>query len=240
MARMKNPKKPKRRGKLDKLREEVSGLFEKANKIARHIFKSGRSTVGYEEAKQSLLPRDRDQVEAGERELFSMEGKKRYRELRREINRVANFLNSDSGTMKSAQYAQEQLEANERYYGAFKNSNFHKQNKNIDPRLDEDVAKTAFEIYRRVEETGGPDVIYGEGGYGSENLINFIYNSIVESGDYSSDWAIGEAIKKSRALLRQKRKEMDFEGKSAYVSGNYDYGILPQVAKAKSFEDIDW
>lgn len=236
MARMKNPEKPKRRTKLSPLREKVADLFKKANKIAKYIMRSGKSTVGFEEAEASLLPKDREAVEGG-REMFTL-GKTSYRELRREINRVSNFLASDSGTMKSAKYAQEQLEANERYYNAFRESNFH-EGGNIDSRLDEDVAKIAFEIYRRVEETGA-DVIYGEGGYGSENLINFIYNSIVESGDYSSEWAISAAIKKSREVLKEKRSEMDFEGRSAFSTGNYDYGILKKVAEAKKFEDIDW
>lgn len=235
MARMKNPKKPKK-SKLAPLREQVAALFKKANKIAKFIMNSGKSTVGFEEAKASLLAKDREAVEEG-REMFTLE-KTSYRELRREINRVSNFLSSDSGSMKSAKYAQEQLEANERYYNAFLESNFHEGGE-IDARLDEDVAKIAFEVYRRVEETGA-DVIYGDGGYGSENLINFIYNSLVESGDYSSDWAISTAIKKSREVLKEKRAEMDFEGRSAFATGDYDYGILKKVAEAKKFEDIDW
>lgn len=237
MARMKNPKPEKKNKSLNPLREKVADLFKKANRIAKYIMKSGKSTVGFEEAKASLLPKDREAVENG-RELFSTQDKKDFWHLRREINRVSNFLSSDSGSMKSAKYAQEQLEANERYYNAFRESNFH-EGGNIDPRLDEDVAKIAFEIYRRVEETGA-DVIYGDGGYGSENLINFIYNSIVESGDYSSEWAISTAIKKSRAVLKEKRSEMDFEGRAAFNTGNYDYGILKKVAEAKKFEDIDW
>lgn len=236
MARMKNPNGPKRKSKLDPLRKKFQKMFDKANKIAKYIMGSGQSTVGYQEAMKTLLPADREAVENG-RQLFSMEGKTRFRELQREINRVGQFLSSDSGTMKSAQYAQEQLEANKKYYGAFRNSNFH-EGGTIDERLDRDVAEIAFEIYRRVEETGS-DIIY-DGGYGSENLINFIYNSLVESGDYSSDWAIGDAIRKSRKVLDQKRKEMDFTGKSAYTTGNYDTGMVKRVTEAKRFEDIDW
>lgn len=236
MARMKNPKKKKNHS-LEPLRREVKNLFARANKLVSYIMNSGRSTVGFEEAKASLLPKDREAVENG-RELFTTEDKKDFWHLRREINRVANFLNSDSGTQRSAEYAQEQLEANERYYHAFKESNFH-EGGHIDERLDRDVAEVAFEIYRRIEENGA-DVLYGKGGYGSENLINLIYNSLVESGDYSSDWAIGEAIKKGRKVLQQKRREINFNGTSAYATGHYDDGILKKVKEAHKFEDIDW
>lgn len=237
MARMKNSRSPKRKGKFDPVRLKFQKLVDKANKIVSYIRKSGTTTVGYQQAISTLSPKLREAVEKGERELFSLDDRHHFPELRKELDRVGQFLTSDSGTIRAAKYAQEQLEANQRYYGAFRNSNFHPGG-HIDERLDRDIAEVAFSIYRRIEE-GGADIIY-DGGYGSENLVNFIYNSIVESGDYSSDYAIGEAIRKSRAVLDQKRKEMDFNGKVSYKTGNRDTGELKKVAEARRFEDIDW
>ena len=246
MARIQNTNKP-RKHKLDPLREFLKPLVEKANALFKKVREMGKgaTTIGYQDALASLTPKQRAAVERGEREIFSIEGEegKRYRTIKREADRLNAFLTSDSATEADIEYAQRQ--ANARYERAFAESNFHDP-ATIDPRLDEDIAKVAWEVYRRIEETGGAALLFhGDGGYDSNSMINLIYATLVDygesvGGNVDSIEARAEAIDKARNALEEHRKKMDFEGHGNYISGDYDYGFLRDVAEADSFEKLKW
>ena len=240
MKKMKEQKK-RRAGKLDPVRQRLQPLVDKANRLIRRML-GGQKTTAYYQAMESLRATDRDKIENGEREdfeLFSVEDKHSTREIAREASRLATFLQSQSGSARGIELEQRQLKANEWLGTAFRDSNFHDSDK-IDERLDEDIARVAWEVYRRIEETGGAALLYDEGGYGSENAINFIYATISDFDDPESDEAKAAAIRDMRYVLEKKRREQRVAGQGFYRTGGKDYGFLSKVAKAKHFDEIMW
>lgn len=235
----------KRNHDLSQLRAELQPLVEKANSLVRYIANiPGAVSVGLQEAMSSLNKRGRqhyadtatDDIVG---ELFDVQGIHDFRDMRREAARLGNFLTSDAGSEQSINN-QRQREANDRLAGAFRNSNFH-EGGTIDERLDRDVAKIAFEVYRRLEEYGGAALTYKSGGYGSENLINLIYAEIEDAPEgWWTEEAQERAIQTGFSVLEDQRAKMKFTGYFNYETGDEDTGIISKVRNAKKYTDIDW
>ena len=117
--------------------------------------------------------------------LFDVNDTQRYREIRREVERMNKFLNDETSTVEGVQ----KMIAAEKYKGAFSGGWYEKYGVSYDKsRVDEDKAKIAFTIYRRLEESGDSrEKIIGDLGYGSESLIMQIYDMVVESGIENDD-----------------------------------------------------
>lgn len=244
-TRAKMGNKTNRRHDLSQLRAELQPLVEKANALVKYIAEvPGAISTGLQEAISSLNKRGREhyaETSSGDQvgELFDVQGIHDYRDLRREATRLGNFLTSDAGSEASINNERQRV-ANERLAGAFRASNFHEGGE-IDERLDKDIAKIAFSIYRRLEEYGGAALTYKQGGYGSENLINLIYNEIADAPEgWWTEEAQDRVMQVGFAALDDQRAKMKFTGYFNYETGDEDTGIISKIQNARRYSDIDW
>lgn len=166
----------KRKSALDPLRAIIKPLLIRANQLVSQLkqSESGLASAAYQEALRSLRPSKREAFEKGEEPLFT-DTYTRARELSREASRIKKFLSSQDITPRVAEAQQRAIDAKLKHH-----ISFHDQGASL--RLsgvrfmgvEQDRFKLAAKIYRHVEESATN--IYG--GYGSDNLINLIYNEL--------------------------------------------------------------
>lgn len=174
---------------------------------------------------------------------FDIYDTKRYREVKREVALIEKFLNDPTSTPEGAKEAM----LNMKYKGAFSGKWSEKYGVTYDTeRIETRYAKTAFSIYRRLEENKSAyNKIIGEHGYGSENLIMAIYDMVVEERlDVGTENDIqywdkyGEVLEKMSDLLDREYEQKVREAKSMYDTGDEDTGLLYTVlSKAATSED---
>lgn len=213
----------KRKGSLDSLRKRISKLMRKALRRVNDLTSSGVPSRALEEAMRTILPSRRDLVNSGELELFSVSDKHRKRELLREERRIKEFLNSYSSTVEGAkleasQIFKDQISANTKFKGVFAGHavDYDELAKRLEQKglytstgdytqMAKDVASIAFRAYRMVVENSKyANLIYYEGGYGSNNLINYIYQVVEEN---PAAWASADLL--SQVGAREAREMLD-------------------------------
>ena len=106
-------------------------------------------------------------------------------------------------------------------------------------KIDEDLAKMAFKMYRKIEsENDSYNKIYGEKiGYGSDNLIYLIMDAVYENDvrDYEGDYKdiFDETLEKLRKRFDKIYNIKNNMGEEEYKTGNVDTGLLNDI-------DDDW
>lgn len=200
---------------LDPLREQLRVLVNQANKRANDILIAGKPSRAMEEARRSW---SRLRSRAEDDELFKSELKTR-KQINREFARVHAFLNDYTSTLTGAE---DLLTDMTRLEGSWKEGVF-KDNSGV---RDEDISSKTFEIYRKVVEAAGGweravGLIQGkEGliGYGSENLINNIYDMV--ENNYDEEEIMVIALEQVEAGIAA------YEEMSSKQVADYDYGIV--------------
>lgn len=148
-----------------------------------------------------------------------------------EATRARVFLKDETSTVQGAElYTRE--ESAKQWLGQFGNqynnweNKFKKFNTSV---INEEDARTAFRAYRMVEELGS-SMIYGEGGYGSENTIIAIYDMIQTGGITDSEDA-GEIAAQMLDFLERKMgiKRQEFE--DSFIESN-EVGYILDVIEA--------
>lgn len=224
MAKRKKTVKPKKVSKrsLDPLRQQLDVLVREANRRVRALVRSGLTSRALETAQRSFKKlTSRDEVtENGN--LFKSNLKRRT-QINREFARVNEFLGDITSTVKGVR---KNIDISTSYLkSAFGGQWYEKYGVNYDKsRIDEELAKQAFSIYRKLsEEFGGWERVAGiyhgvEGliGYGSEILINSIYDMV--KNDYS-ELTIMDI---GRDMIN--KAERRFEDMAEKMVGDYDYG----------------
>ncbi len=225
-----------RKGSLNPLRKRISKLMRKALKQANDLRKSGVPSRALDEAIRTILPSRRDAVNSGQLELFSLSDKHRKRELLREERRIKEFLNSYSSTVEGAkleasQIFKNQVDANSKFKGVFagRNVDYDELGKRLEQKgvyasngdytqMAKDVASIAFRAYRMVVENSKyANLIYYEGGYGSNNLINYIYQVVEEN---PAGWASTDLL--SEVGAREAREMLDEFEKIRSEDANFE------------------
>lgn len=167
---------------LNEIRARFQSLQAKANARADALQAAGLADYSraFNEASDKM-----GAYRATDTYLFDVNDTKRYREIRREVERMNKFLNDETSTVEGVQ----KMIAAEKYKGAFSGGWYEKYGVSYDKsRIDEEKSKIAFSIYRRLEESGNSrEEIIGSLGYGSESLIMQIYDMVVESGIENDD-----------------------------------------------------
>lgn len=167
---------------LNEIRSRFQSLQAKANARAEALQAAGIAEYSraFNEAADKM-----GAYRSNDAYLFDVNDTQRYREIRREVERMNKFLNDETSTVEGVQ----KMIAAEKYKGAFSGGWYKKYGVSYDKsRIDEDRAKIAFSIYRRLEESGDSrEKIIGDLGYGSESLIMQIYDMVVESGIENDD-----------------------------------------------------
>lgn len=214
---------------LDPLREQLNVLVNQANERVHALANQGLNSRALTEATRSHL---RMPTRLADDELFRSDLKTR-RQINREFARVHAFLNDYTSTTKGAYQFESDLKD---YKGAFGHQWQAEYGQNYDKsRIDEEKAKMAFDLYRRIVEAAGGweravGIFQGKEsliGYGSENLIIAIYDMIEnlpEASFKDSDAKRGYIIQRGLDLVTA--------GKQAYEEmanrqvGDFDYGIV--------------
>ena len=117
-------------------------------------------------------------------EYLDFSGIENREDLIREVTRARVFLGDEGSTIPGARIETAQIYG-EQYKGKFGNEynteehNFARfDTKTIDP----EIAKRAFESYRKIEEVRAAELA-NSGGYGSENMIIALYDAEIRGQD---------------------------------------------------------
>lgn len=197
---------------LEPLREQLKVLVDQANKRANDILVAGKPSRAMEEARRSWEKMPSRRVDET---LFKSDLKTR-KQINKEFARVHSFLNDYTSTLQGADDLTTNIHRLEGSWGkAF----------NTEVRDDALTSKT-FELYRRVVEAAGGweravGLIKGKEsliGYGSENLINNIYDMVENNYDDADIMSI--ALEQVEAGIRA------YEEMAEKQVSDYDYGVV--------------
>lgn len=170
-----------RRSKREIERDNINYLLQKNADVIREALEKYDNMVYYEDyydpddkyavgRRQSFARLKVDQ-EGGR---FSFEGKN-YGEVVSELTRINNFLSTIRGNVTNAK------EMEEMFIDIFRKGSYSKEK--AEKYLDKDVAKRAYRAYRNIEAYRAAEIV-NVGGYGSDNLISYLYS--IEFQGYDS------------------------------------------------------
>lgn len=117
----------------------------------------------YAVGRHKSFAREKVDLEGGR---FSFEGKN-YGEVVAELTRMNVFLSTMRGNVQNAK------EQEAKFMFIFKKGEYTKEK--AKKYLDEDVSKRAYLAYRNLEAERANEIV-GLGGYGSDNLISYLYS----------------------------------------------------------------
>lgn len=232
----------KKKSKLEPLRQQMASLVNRANSLAEKLRGSdaGRSSAAFQNALKTLRPSKRGAYEEGTENLFTT-SYTRTRELAREAARLQQFLSTADSQLAISESQQKGIDAALKHNISFKNQGASLKAAGVRfMGTDEDRIKFAAKIYRMLEETNTN--IYG--GYGSDNLINLIYDSVE---GYDPNWGedsperqklMESALETGRQALEYHRnfvERMALEG--SIDTGSNDLGVLEDISHITNVDD---
>lgn len=258
-------------GNIEDTKEELHMLAYKANKLMDEIYKHNLQSPAIEEARKTQSAADRKRNEKRPRfsweddkerlPYFSIRDQKSFRDIQREAARIRAFLTSDTSELKGAEMYTNRI--NNIYHGAFTREGANKKDPNAakwsevkgnrgrnydTSRVSEGRAKLAFKIYREIEEYDQA-LIIGEGAYGSDTLIEQIYEMIAQNKFFGlsklEKTALeGEVISEMRTRMREYvyRQNPSYKRNREYTMQEWGYTDLAGVMSAKSNQDfrLNW
>lgn len=215
------PKEKRKRVSLDPLREQLAVLVDQANQRVRELRFLGLGSRALEEANRTQKRKPTRYSD----DLPFRADLKRRRDINIEFARVHEFLNDYTSTVEGAGNFENDISRLRGQFGANWNTEGTGKNYNTEI-IDDETAKKAFEIYRKVIEAAGGweravGMLKGKEsliGYGSENLIVNIYDMVENNEDEGDIMTIAlrivdEGIEAYNEMARRQR-------------ANYDYGIV--------------
>lgn len=158
---------------IQTMKDRLEPLISEANRRAELLQSQGYASVALSRAEQ----------ETG-RDYFTLDDASTRGEIIEEATRARVFLADETSTIEGAKIYTAQLNAAE-FRGKFGNQyhTWEHKFKNFDTSvIDEEIAKTVFSNYRKLEELRAADIT-GDGAYGSENLIIAMYEAQVRGED---------------------------------------------------------
>lgn len=223
--------KKKQRDKLEQYREQLSSLVQRANErvdvlntlSAEKASKNEDFASRALDAARASLPESRDT----NGDLFTS-NLRTERQIKRELSRVMTFLNDPTSLSSGAEQFTEDLTAAGLFGGQYRANGGPGYD---EERVTKEVGEQVFDIYGKVlAQEGGWERVMGyfkanSGGlieYGSENLINAIYEMTVQLG--TSDAAQEEIINRAKSMIDDmidSYKEMAVKQRAGV-----DYGLI--------------
>ena len=237
----------RKRGKLYKLKKSLKKYVEQANYLVEALRQISPDAPALQDAMRS---KSRAKG-VNQDEVFSVDELHREREIAREASRLKAFLaeggqqyREAGGRNEAISRREELLRENPEGFSAFRGTYFDEKGKQRNywydlygvsydnSRISTDDAKLAFSIYRKLEEAD-PTLIYGEGAYGSENLIVAIYDTLIAGRSKGKQQVDLEAdtILRVRAELYGAKPDGGFDEGSDFEISDRDYGKLDRVSK---------
>jgi hypothetical protein len=171
------------------------------------------------------------------RALFHIEDRSSYKEIRREVARMQEFLNDETSTVEGAKWSTQELTLYQKYGGAFGRGWYETYGVTFDKsRVSEDYAKTAYKVFRYLEEMKGSyDLMYGEGSYDSDSLMISIYDMVVQKDIKLDEDGIPlrnsaenfyDTIISAREKLQAYKDAQHDKLEAERLGGNTDTGVL--------------
>ena len=220
------------RKSLDPAREKLNVLTEEANRRYHELQNSGTKSRAVLEAVRSLTKSHKEKYYEPSDELFTS-NLSSTREINRELARTLAFLNDPTSLAGGEEIYERQL--GEGLFGAqYRMNGGPGYNEEFVTKADADMV---FDIYHRIiEHGGGWEMVVGYFqmlnpgliDFGSENIINAIYDMVRNKADIKLSEGIedvsGEIIKRTNALI-DNMKEVYSNLSELQLSGN-DYGSI--------------
>lgn len=228
---------------LEPMRAELRELVRQANEMISRLKAAGATS----EDNAALAEAERSLTKSKERksnELFSVDDKHRFRELRRESDRLGKFLSSAQADVAVYLNEKQALDAVSKYNITFQNQheNFIKSGFRFSVD-DQERFKKAASIYRMVEETYA-SVIYGDdkSRFGSDNLINLIYSQLEGYNPYAPDnirlSMEANAKQVAERALQRHRDLINMGFFSGTASENIDIGVIEKMKNSMSASEF--
>lgn len=226
--------KSKRRGRLDEVRERLQPLVDAANKRYKELKDQGFYTSSMDEALSTKSKADRRK-----KNPFSIDNKKRFRELQREGARIYNFLNAETTSQAGAEWEAKFIGLQENYGKLFGREFYEDYGVRYDAsKVNEGHASMTFRVYRQLQERV-PNLLADKLGYGSDNLINAIYDEIVGmDGEMTMNDRVAQATVDMERELREYDEYRQAEARHHYFNGDIDYGVLDDITDAFSRDNF--
>ena len=225
-------KKSAPRRSLDPAREKLNVLTQEANRRYWALREQGITSRAVLEAERSLTNAHKVKYFDTNLEMFSS-NLKSTAEINREIARTMAFLNDPTSLAKGDENFKSEM-----YEGLFGGQWRENGGEGFDPsRVDPKDAAMVFDIYHRVIEAGGgwdrvigffklmsPGII----DYGSENLINSIYDMVQNKGAIQAVTGIEDI---EGAILQRTMEMLDemvklYESLNEMQEQGNDYGSI--------------
>lgn len=236
---------PKKRRSIAPMRQQLKILVDQANERANELLrKENIKSRALVEAQRTLLPSHREKYG----ELFTYDLPRR-RDITRELARVQTFLSDYTSMSEGAEAFTHDLVDRHLFGGDFYKEFGEGYNADV---VDKDTAKEVFRIYDELLETyGGWERVsmmfrdkYGISTYGSENLINAIYDMVENNPTHNLEYQTIGGISYEE-LIKNRLGRMIEEGLAAYekelelMTSNLDYQTLfkdpDSIARANFF-----
>lgn len=225
-------KKSAPRRSLNPAREKLNVLTQEANSRYWALREQGITTRAIMEAERTLTQSHKVKYFNTNLEMFSS-NLKSTAEINREIARTMAFLNDPTSLAKGDENFKSEM-----YEGLFGGQWRENGGQGFDPsRVDPKDAEMVFDIYHRVIEAGGgwdrvigffklmsPGII----DYGSENLINNIYDMVQNKGAIATVTGIEDV---EGAILQRTMEMLDemvklYESLNEMQEQGNDYGSI--------------
>ena len=156
--------------KLNEVRKMLQPMLNRANRAIDRLKASGDYDYS---AAIAEAARTKSRAKGISDNLFDLSDKKRYRDLMRGADRLLAFLSHPEVEPKVAKY--------NRSYGS--SLSFH--DASIRDSEDQDRVKLALRIYRDIASTETSAI--GRDAYGSDNLLNLIYDELDDYNPYMGE-----------------------------------------------------
>lgn len=231
-SKINNKKKIRLSRSLNPLRVQLAELVEMANLRVAQLNDAKVESKALDEA---VKTRRKIHKEMGEGIVFTSQVRS-MREFNREFARLQKFLTDTTSTVMGAETFRNGLT-----HGLFGGQWRVDGGYGADPSVvSEETAKKVFDIYHRaVERAGGWEQTIGfmyasRGGmteYGSENLINAIYDMVENNNDVgmSEDDLIGMYIAKAAEMIETSKNTV--EHINELIKFGEDYGYVEKDAE---------
>ena len=230
-------KKAKKVSKLDPLRSSLRVLVSKANIAISRLKKAGvlEQSRAYQEAMRS--------ASSNATALFSVDDKHRFRELKREAARLQAFLSDSEIEPHIVSYNAEANKAIDKHNISFSNQKeaFAATGFRFNVE-DEERMKFALRIFRDIASTETAAI--GKDAYGSDNLINLIYDTLEGYDPDDSSKKINRLSEKAHNVAYMAVEEYKLNTRWGFVpessndSYNSDLNIVEEIKKAQTADEF--
>ena len=169
----------KSRKALAAIRDSLRPLLRRANSIISQLTREGLEKESYA-ISEAMRTKSRAKG-VNQDELFSLDDKVRYRDLLREANRLEAFLSNPEISPRVVDY-------NRTYSDRISFQNQAETFKETGNRFDvedQDRMKLALRIFRDIATT--ETSVIGRDAYGSDNLINLVYDELEGYSIYNTE-----------------------------------------------------